>query len=589
MEVCQEELKNVKENVKYIIEEEFKIKYRLDNILSEGTFGVVYESGTEFIVKSFKYGTEGVIELIKELNIYSSISHPCILSPIEWTIINDTGYLISRKGVRIIEAFARGMITIEEIISDSLSAIAYMNSLGIAHRDIKPSNMIYLPNSLNGETKGKCMIIDMGLTVKAFLHKNGEYYHTGPAYTSVFQDPEYYEKQYNSIKSEIYSLAISYKSIITNRYPDFGDLVDYKNNDGSLNRFFKESSKLTENRLSIQELYDFACIDIIPYSRRYVGNSFKASRITPFDKKVYIHFTRILIKWLIELSIIYRLKSETLFLCIHLIHRIFESIYKKYNESNSCIQLFGCVNLYLASIVSNDTVLRKETFKQLSDDKSSNYSVLFEKMTIDCLLELKGIISTTTWDYGKSRDDIKRMLLEIIYNGYNLTGEEPINIDDNKRYTMDTIFTSQEYENISESKECTDIILQNTVFAEDFDIDIKESPEHLMILIERLSLKIDTNYVLFISCVLRNRHALSKLSIRNVYIIFQALYNERHEIISSFILDTIFTFNWKVYGDKLLKLADIRMTNLLILTEETCNEFLLNHNFDGEFYNLSED
>ena len=339
-------------------------------------------------------------------------------------------------------------------------------------------------------------------------------------------------------------------------------------------------------------MYESACIDIIPYSRRYIGNASKPSRIIPFNNKIYTHFIKILVKWLIELSILYSLKSETLFLCIHLIHRIFESIYKKYNESNNCIQLFGCVNLYLASIVISDTILTTETFKQLSDDKSSNYKVLFEKMTIDCLLELKGIVFTTTWDYGKAKQDIRRMLIDIIYNGYNLTCEESINMRENKRYTMDTIFTSHEYEKISENKECADIFLQKAVFADnsdDFNVDVKESSEHLMILIEQVSLKIDTNYVLFISCVLRNRRALSKLSIRNVYIIFQALYNEKHEIISSFTLDTIFTFNWKVYGDKLLNLADIRMTNLLILTDESCSEFLLNHNFDGEFYNLLED
>lgn len=76
------------------------------------------------------------------------------MKPLCWTYniqtVNEIeGYIVMDKGIKVTDAYKNDLVAIEEIISDTLSAIAFMNSHGFAHCDIKPGNMIYS----NGKVK----------------------------------------------------------------------------------------------------------------------------------------------------------------------------------------------------------------------------------------------------------------------------------------------------------------------------------------------------------------------------------------------------------------------------------------------------
>lgn len=224
------------DGIPYIDYEEFKVKYPHDP--KERISG-----NSKYAVKRFE-GSESA-EFPLELNAYSSFIHPCILKPKSWTYNkdNDKFYMISKRGKNIRKAYKDGDIKIEEIISDIMSAIAFLNSNGYIHGDIKPDNIVFY--------KGKAKLIDMGRFAKTKLNSDGQYYVKDILYTYMYRDPEYIESRWTNIKCEIYSLAISIKEIIEQKIPYFGSLYGYKIGISHLDWFFDEASKFIEERKDI--------------------------------------------------------------------------------------------------------------------------------------------------------------------------------------------------------------------------------------------------------------------------------------------------------------------------------------------------
>lgn len=140
--------------IEYLEPKEFKERYPLGEEISHGGQAHVYES-KNYAIKKFK--AINPFELMGELNFYSLCNHPCIMKPQSYTF-DKIGYIAMPLGINIIGAYKHRLISIEEIISDALSAINYMASIGIVHNDIKVSNLVYY--------KGKATFIDMGLSRK---------------------------------------------------------------------------------------------------------------------------------------------------------------------------------------------------------------------------------------------------------------------------------------------------------------------------------------------------------------------------------------------------------------------------------------
>lgn len=149
------------DGTKYITPLQFTCVYPLGDKIASGAYGSVFASGSKYAIKVFCKK----IDLIIELNIYSSVTHPCIMKPVAWTIIDCIGYIIMKRGYDIQEALHDKLITIEEVIADTLSAVTFLNSQGIEHGDIKPSNIMF--------HKNKAKLIDMGFACYGELNTDG--------------------------------------------------------------------------------------------------------------------------------------------------------------------------------------------------------------------------------------------------------------------------------------------------------------------------------------------------------------------------------------------------------------------------------
>ena len=316
-----------------------------------------------------------------------------------------------------------------------------MNSMGIVHGDIKPTNMIYY---ISEDNIGKCILIDMGLTNKCIINNN-TYYTKGVAYTGNFRDPEYVEDQYNDIKVEIYALEATYKYILKQTYPKFGDIIGLISGILLLDLFFNQVNKLICDRTSIQELLNNlstnltsneSSMNLIPQNRKYTGYYFAHIFETKYNKhnENYIH---LLMCWLIELFILFDIKAETGFLCLDLIYKSFDVI-TGYNKSY--YQIHSCVCFNLACIATKENSFTTDEFKRISKNTNDDYDDLFEIITIETLKYLNCVILTTTfWDYSSSLDDLKMLIFDIINLNFKDVKIRNINPGSNKCVTFKQI------------------------------------------------------------------------------------------------------------------------------------------------------
>ena len=389
-------------DIEYIPYSVFISRYPMEaNYSSEGSYGKIYFSKDIYAIKKFRCIPQ-LNDIIIELNAYSSLIHPCILRPLAWTAKDSIAYLAMDKGEDIIEAYNNGKITIEQIICDSLSAIEYMNGEGYAHADIKPSNMIY--------HEDKCKIIDMGLVRKTTIHHNGRHYFNGTAYVSNYRDPEYYSEQYNPVEVEIYALCSSYKHIYEGKTPHFGSLDNYRTGESHIDWLFEKAELPVTCRPSIHLL--LLDLPLKTKVRSYNGIPFKEPKVNS-EYNIILAFA---MRWIAIKSCSFNVKSRSLFLCLHLMHRVFSLI----NNDESTPLLFACCCFNVALMCITNNTFSILYWKKISDDNRENYASLFEHMTMEILIAAKGIIICANyWDYAMGAEDLIPLLYDIINKDYN--------------------------------------------------------------------------------------------------------------------------------------------------------------------------
>ena len=102
----------------FMLYEEFKNTYldiRTSNTrIGKGGYGSVY--ATEKHIVKVQDSFSG---FIRELNICSSITHPCIISIEDWTYTSDNLYVFSQpKGMAIKDALKQGKISLCQTVCD---------------------------------------------------------------------------------------------------------------------------------------------------------------------------------------------------------------------------------------------------------------------------------------------------------------------------------------------------------------------------------------------------------------------------------------------------------------------------------------
>jgi len=216
--------------------------YRITSELAQGGMGAVYRGRhlhlpREVVVKSILLGafsptgqTHLKARFRREAFIQSQLDHPNIVRVYEFFAAEDNYYLVMEyvQGMSLRDLLSRqGAPTPAQavyLLKQALSALDYAYNFsyldesehrhtGIIHRDIKPANMLL-------DTMGKLKLTDFGI-VKVIGEETGlamtqSGFHPG---TVEYMSPEQLLGHEIDIRSDIYSLGVTFYEIITGRLP----------------------------------------------------------------------------------------------------------------------------------------------------------------------------------------------------------------------------------------------------------------------------------------------------------------------------------------------------------------------------------
>lgn len=161
-----------------------------------------------------------VLRFIQEARMMLHFQHPNLVKGLDFCQTPDNVFLVMEyiKGNSLEEVANEKIIeekTAANIILQVARALNYLNTLGIVHRDVKPSNIMVTENKM---TK----LMDFGILKsihdKCALTTSGIIMGT-PYYLS----PEQVTSGHIDIKSDIYSLGITFFQLVTGKMPFQGE------------------------------------------------------------------------------------------------------------------------------------------------------------------------------------------------------------------------------------------------------------------------------------------------------------------------------------------------------------------------------
>jgi hypothetical protein len=211
-------------------------KYRLDEKIGEGGFGVVFKAthlslGRTIAVKVFKPrpgndNAEAVERFKREGISISRLSHPNIITVLDSGIsAQGIAYLVMEllKGVSLAQELRTTPATtlkhcLERVIP-VCGALAEAHRLGIIHRDIKPDN-IFINYTLEGEV---IKVVDFGIA-KMMADDTGEDLETLTGTNNLIGTPAYMAPERLASKpydggSDVYSLGVVLYELLAGRPP----------------------------------------------------------------------------------------------------------------------------------------------------------------------------------------------------------------------------------------------------------------------------------------------------------------------------------------------------------------------------------
>ncbi len=213
------------------------LNYEIKKLLGEGGMGNVYlaehaQIGRKVAIKSLHQQlvkNEGLRARFKnEASTMAHLQHPKIVTLYDYVEEADGLYLVMEyvEGLPLDEYIKEksGPIPSEKAIPmmiQILDAFSYAHSKGIVHRDIKPSNILI---SSNGDIK----ILDFGIA-KMMIEAGNKLTKTGTQMGTVFyMSPEQVQGKDIDIRSDIYSLGVTFYQMLTGISPYDGMTTEYE-------------------------------------------------------------------------------------------------------------------------------------------------------------------------------------------------------------------------------------------------------------------------------------------------------------------------------------------------------------------------
>ena len=561
--------------IEYIPPELFLKRFPQGEVLGQGNDGEVFRSGDYAVKKATKIQVPNAsvnTEIIREMNFYASMFHPCIVRPVAWAYIDPFTYVVMPVGVNIIHAYKEGLITIEQIVSDTLSAIAYMNSLGIAHCDIKPSNMIF--------HDGHAKIIDMGFARHATIFQGNTYKIKGVSYSEMFRDPEYVQRVWNPINVELYALAKAYYEILGGDCTSISNMYSFSATDTTMDWFFSKAKMMNNERPSTYELLDIAPKHLIV--RKHVGEELDTPEV-PFNDyckdcptcawDIRPEMLAVVCNWLVGVCEMFNYTARTLFAGLHLIQRTVHVV----KDNKTRLQLLGAVCMYLAATIFEENVY------SVSNWCNDAYNEMdFNDMMIEIIISSNCIISgPTPWDYAKYAEDLPAMMNDIIKCDYDPMHTRLLSsVGTSKNISVKDLYVMLQSVGTSEtdSEEPSSIHPSNIIDDPPGLTVVMDEPEGWRKIIDdHRSHKYTPITLDHFSKLIYARNILSEMDINDAHSVFTLLHAHKEDFFSG--IDKLFHFDWSNTSSEQLRSQQLhpfrtRQADLELMSEPSLSTVL---------------
>ena len=194
-------------------------EYRVDRVLGEGSFGVVYECTDTSLGRTvaLKMLHKNAVEeknlkrFIKEGRSLASVNHPSVVHIYRLGQFDDQPYIAMElvKGRTLRKLLRDGELTVASavnVMSQVADGLAAIHSAGLVHRDLSTNNVMV---TLDGTAK----VLDLGLAsvVDAINTRSQQYYLAG---TILYVAPEVIQGESATFASDVFSFgAILYEAI----------------------------------------------------------------------------------------------------------------------------------------------------------------------------------------------------------------------------------------------------------------------------------------------------------------------------------------------------------------------------------------
>jgi hypothetical protein len=213
------------------------LNYEIISTLGKGGMGEVYLAKHATIdryvaIKALLPSLVGNAEIrqrfINEAKTMSQLSHPNIVGLLDYHEEEDGLYLIMEyiEGRGLDEFIAKESGPIREdfainLMQQTLEAFKYAQSKGLVHRDIKPSNLILT-------SQNTIKVLDFGIA-KIIGQETHSLTKTGMQMGTVYyMSPEQVRGQEADIRSDIYSLGVTFYQMLTGVNPYKGITTEYE-------------------------------------------------------------------------------------------------------------------------------------------------------------------------------------------------------------------------------------------------------------------------------------------------------------------------------------------------------------------------
>ena len=198
--------------------------YRVDRLLGEGGFGVVYECqelqlSRKVALKMLRPAVTGERELkrfLAEGRNLASLNHPNVVQIHRLGSLEGSPFIVMEfvrgKTLRdLIQAHALSTRRGLELMRQVAAGLRAIHAIGILHRDLSPNNVLVTES-------GAAKILDLGLskdTMNLSSTGSGQYL----AGTLAYVAPEQIEGKGASVSSEIFAYGVMLYEVLTGQYP----------------------------------------------------------------------------------------------------------------------------------------------------------------------------------------------------------------------------------------------------------------------------------------------------------------------------------------------------------------------------------